>query len=57
MAHKPELPKPLVWNVYKIAKKAVWLGTIDAPDKQAAVEKAAEEFKTEVWRLYAVQQR
>jgi hypothetical protein len=40
-----------------IAKKAVWLGTIDAPEKQAAVEKAALEFKTEIWRLYAVARR
>jgi hypothetical protein len=33
------------------------LGTVEAPDKQAAVEKAAQEFKTEVWRLYAVERR
>ena len=57
MAKKPELPKPISWTVYKIAKKAVWLGTVEAPDKSAAVEKAAQEFKTEVWRLYAVLQR
>jgi hypothetical protein len=57
MAKKPDPPKPIVWNVYKIAKKGVWLGTVEAPDKQAAVEKAAQEFKTEVWRLYAVARR
>jgi hypothetical protein len=57
MAKKPEPPKPMSWDVYKIAKKAVWLGTIEAPDKSAAVEKAAQEFKTELWRLYAVRQR
>jgi hypothetical protein len=57
MVKKPELPKPISWNVYKIAKKAVWLGTVEAPDKSAAIEKAAQEFKTEVWRLYAVLQR
>jgi hypothetical protein len=58
MAKKPKPPpKPIIWNVYKIAKKAVWLGTVEAPDKQAAVEKAAQEFKTEVWRLYAVGRR
>jgi hypothetical protein len=58
MAKKPEpSPKPMSWNVYKIAKKAVWLGTVVAPDKSAAVEKAAQEFKTEVWRLYAVSRR
>jgi hypothetical protein len=44
-------------QVYKIAKKAVWLGTVEAPDKQAAVQKAAQESKTEVWRLYAVARR
>jgi hypothetical protein len=52
MAKKPELP---TWDIYKIA--AILLGTVEAPDKQAAVEKAAREFKTEVWRLYAVEQR
>jgi hypothetical protein len=57
MAKKPEPPKPTSWDVYKIAKKAVWLGTVEAPDKGAAVEKAAQEFKTEVWRLYAVSRR
>jgi hypothetical protein len=30
-------PQPARWHVYKIANKAVWLGAIDAPDKQAAV--------------------
>jgi Ser/Thr protein kinase RdoA (MazF antagonist) len=48
---------PATWDVFKIAEKAVWLGTVEAPDKQAAIEKAAEEFKTEVWRLYAVARR
>jgi hypothetical protein len=57
MANKPEPPKTISWNVYKIAKKAIWLGTVEALDKQAAVEKAAHEFKTEVWRLYAVARR
>jgi hypothetical protein len=35
------------WDVYKV----------EAPDKQAAVEKAAQEFKTEVGRLYAMARR
>jgi Ser/Thr protein kinase RdoA (MazF antagonist) len=54
MAKKPEPPKMTSWDVYKIAEKAIWLGAVEAPDKQAAVENAAQEFKTEVWRLYAV---
>jgi hypothetical protein len=41
MAKKPEPPKLLRWNLYKIASKAVWLGEIEAPDEQAAMEKAA----------------
>jgi hypothetical protein len=57
MPKRPEPPKPTSWNVYKIAKKAIGLGTVEAADKQVAVEKAAQEFKTEVWRLYAVARR
>ena len=37
MAKEPEPPKPISWNVYKIASKAVWLGEVEAPD-EAAVE-------------------
>jgi hypothetical protein len=55
MAKKPEAPTPARWDIYRIA--TIWLGTVEAPDKQAAIEKAAQKFKTEVWRLYAVQQR
>jgi hypothetical protein len=55
MAKKPEPPIPASWDIYKIA--TVWLGTVEALDKRAAVEKAAQEFKTEVWRLYAVARR
>jgi hypothetical protein len=57
MASKPKQPAPTNWNIYKVAKKAVWLGTVEAPDKQAAIEKGAKEFKTEAWRLYAVARR
>ena len=48
---------PATWDVYQVAQKAIWLGAIEAPDKQAAVEKAAQEFQTEVWRLYAMARR
>jgi hypothetical protein len=57
MAKKPEPPKPTSWDVYKIAEKAVWLGTVEAPDKQSAIEKAAVEFKVDAWRLYAMGRR
>jgi hypothetical protein len=58
MAKKPEPPPQLsTWDIFKIAKKSVWLGSVEALDKAAAIEKAAQEFKTEAWRLYAVQRR
>ncbi len=57
MAKEPEPPKPISWNVYKISKKGVWLGTVEAPDKQSAITKAAAEFKVDVWRLYAMERR
>jgi hypothetical protein len=53
MAKKPE-PKPISWNVYKIASKAVWLGDVDAPDEAAAMEQAAAEFKVPANRLMAI---
>jgi hypothetical protein len=54
MARKPKQPTPTSWSIYKVAKKVVWLGTVEAPDKQAAIEKGAQEFKTDAWRLCAV---
>jgi hypothetical protein len=33
------------------------LGTVEARDKQAAIEKGAEKFKAEAWRRYAVARR
>jgi hypothetical protein len=52
-----EPPKPKTWTIYKVAAEAILLGTVEAPDKRAAIKKAAEEFKTEAWRLCAVQRR
>jgi hypothetical protein len=57
MGEKPEPPQPTTWNIYKIAKKPVWLGTVEAPDAATAIEKAAAEFKVDTWRLLAVERR
>jgi hypothetical protein len=55
MAEKPEPPPQLTaWSVYKIAKKAAWLGIVEAPDKATAIEKAAAEFKVPTSRLLVV---
>jgi hypothetical protein len=53
----PEPPKPISWNIYKVDQKAILLGTVDSPNKRAAIEKAAEEFKADAWRMYAVPRR
>jgi hypothetical protein len=57
MARKSELPEPGSWAIYKVVTRAVWLGTVEAPNEVAAIEKAAQEFKTEVRWLYAVARR
>jgi hypothetical protein len=54
MAKNPEPPKPIVWKIYKIASKAVWLGDVEAPDEAAAMETAAAEFKVPATRLMAI---
>jgi hypothetical protein len=54
MAKKPEPTKPISWNLYKIANKAIRLGTIEAPDEATASEKAAAEFKVPAARLMAI---
>jgi hypothetical protein len=54
MAKKPEPPKPIIWNVYKFASKAVWLGTIEAPDEAAAMAKASVEFRVPANRLLTI---
>ena len=57
MAGEPNLPKSTSWSIYKIAKKATWLGTVEPSDAAIAIEKAATEFKVDTWRLLAVARR
>ena len=33
MPRKPEPPKPTSWSIYKVAAEAIWLGTVEAPNK------------------------
>jgi hypothetical protein len=54
MAGEPEPPKSTSWSIYKVAKKAAWLGTVEASDAATAIEKAAAEFRVDTWRLLAV---
>ena len=57
MARKPAPPKLKTWTIYKVAAKTIWLGTVEALNKRSAIAKGAQEFKTEAWRLYAVERR
>jgi hypothetical protein len=55
MTKNPEPPPQLTaWSVYKIAKKAPWLGIVEALDKATAIEMAAAEFKLPTSRLLVV---
>ena len=55
MERKPEPPpKPIRWSIYRIAAKAIRLGTVEAPDDATAIEKAPAEFKVPANRLMAI---
>jgi hypothetical protein len=54
MAKRTEPPKPMIWNILKIADKAVFLGVIEAPDEHTAIERGAAEFKVPANRLMAL---
>jgi hypothetical protein len=53
MAKKAEPPKPTTWTIYKIAAKAVRLGTVEAADEPTAIVKGAVEFKVPATRMMA----
>jgi hypothetical protein len=57
MPRKSTRPPPTSWDIYQVATKGILLGTVEATDKATAIEKGAQEFKTEAWRLYAVARR
>jgi hypothetical protein len=43
------------WAIYKLTAKAVQLGTIEAADDAAAIEKDAAEFKLQEPRVRAIE--
>jgi hypothetical protein len=56
----PDKPQPTPlwsWDIYRVASKARWIGSVEAADADAAIEKAAAEFKTDARRLIAVKRR
>jgi hypothetical protein len=55
MARKPE--QPIVWEIYKAAAKARWIGEVEATDEAEAIEKAPERFNQPATKLMAVRRR
>jgi hypothetical protein len=56
-AKPSEPPPPLTWTILYAASKARWLGTVDAADEAAAIEKAVVEFRAPSKKLIATRQR
>jgi hypothetical protein len=36
MTKSPEPPAPIRWEIFKIAKKSVWVGSVEAHDEATA---------------------
>jgi Ser/Thr protein kinase RdoA (MazF antagonist) len=60
MPKRPSPPQPALlssWDIYKVAAKQTWLGTVEATDADAAIAAATKEFKTDARRLIATRRR
>jgi hypothetical protein len=58
VARKPqEPPQPVRWTIHRAAKKAVWVGEVEAVDEREAIQKAAEQFKMPATKLMATPRR
>jgi hypothetical protein len=58
MARKPQEPlQPVRWTIHRAAKKAVWVGEVEAVDEREAIEKASEQFKMPATKLIAVRRQ
>jgi len=44
----------LPWDIYRVAAKAMRIGSVEAGDESSAIEAAAKEFNTEAWPLIAM---
>jgi hypothetical protein len=44
----PQPPPLFLWDIYRAASKATWIGSVEAADANAAIEVAAIKFKTDV---------
>lgn len=47
-------PQRFVFDIYRAAAQARWIGRVVAPTADAAIEASAVEFKTDAWKLIAM---
>jgi hypothetical protein len=57
MPRKPEPPPLSTFDVFRVAHKAIWLGTVEATDERDAIEKVANERNIPANRLIATQRQ
>ena len=57
MPRKPEPPPLSTWDVFRVAHRAIWLGTVEATDERDAIEKVAKERNIPAKRLIATRHR
>jgi hypothetical protein len=53
MERKPDQPPLSSFDVFKLAKKAVWVATVEATDEHDAINKVAQERNIPAYRLIA----
>jgi hypothetical protein len=53
--NKRKQVRRFAFDIYCVAAKAQWIGRVIASTHDEAVEAAAVEFKTDAWKLIAVQ--
>jgi hypothetical protein len=54
---KPEPPPLSTWDVFRVAHKAIWLGTVEATDEHDAIERVAKERNVPAARLIATRRQ
>jgi hypothetical protein len=57
MPRKPEPPPLSTFDVFKLAKKAMWLATVEATDERDAIERVARERNIPAYRLIATRRQ
>jgi hypothetical protein len=57
VARKPQSPEPTRWAIYRAARKAIWLGEVEATDEREAIEKAAKKFRMDAAKVIAVRRQ